>query len=218
MPSSSTAQPAPSSSNIPSVFRNSSNLYLITFLATLFLLLFVSCAIVLRSFVLRRRYQQHLDEAYTAGIMLAPQAQGSRKRRYGHKPKLYTSWVAQGGGEKWMDMMPVSALPFQAKRRKNTHRSSSKQVQEPPSTPPSRSVWPLFRHDRIIRPPTIVTNSEKSVRVDRLQVSVLIAMPSPNKPSDNSRSSIDKGSDEDSIPNVVFGVTRIPYKHSNQIT
>ncbi|KAG5341620.1 hypothetical protein C0989_008599 [Termitomyces sp. Mn162] len=197
MPSSSTAQPAPSPSNIPSVFRNSSNLYL--------------------SFVLRRRYQQHLDEAYTAGIMLAPQAQGSRKRRYGHKPKLYTSWVAQGG-EKWMDMMPVSALPFQAKRRKNTHRSSSKQVQEPPSTPPSRSVWPLFRHDRIIRPPTIVTNSEKSVRVDRLQVSVLIAMPSPNKPSDNSRSSIDKGSDEDSIPNVVFGVTRIPYKHSNQIT
>lgn len=76
----------------------------ITFLATLFLLLFISCTIVLRSFIIRRRFQRQIDEALAAGIILAPRAQGSRKRRYGHKPKFHTSWVAQGG-EKWDEMM-----------------------------------------------------------------------------------------------------------------
>lgn len=81
----------------------------VTFLATLFLLLFVSCAIVLRSYVLRRRFQRRLDEAMAAGILLAPRAQGSRKRRFGTKPKFFDAWIAEGG-ETWDGMMVCSVL------------------------------------------------------------------------------------------------------------
>jgi hypothetical protein len=76
----------------------------ITFLATLFLLLFVSSGIVLRSYILRRRFQRQIDEAVAAGFLLSPRAQGSRKRHFGAKPKIYNSWVTSGG-HKWSEMM-----------------------------------------------------------------------------------------------------------------
>lgn len=75
----------------------------VTFLATLFLLLFVSCAIVLRSYILRRRFQRHLDEAMAAGILLAPRSQGSRRRRFGSKPKLFDAWFSEGG-DSWEEI------------------------------------------------------------------------------------------------------------------
>lgn len=224
-----------SSPDRPFGLTNSSNLYLITFLATLFLLLFISCSIVLRSFVIRRRLQRQIDEAVAAGIILAPRAQGSRKRRYGHKPRIFTSWVVQGG-EKWDEMMPVAALPVQAKRRcKNANRSSSKLHQQPDQPQPTDTTSPIseplpfrqrvlraFRPHDVIRsdPPTAVQPENIArTRVDMLQISVLIAMPSPNRLTNSSTSSVDKTSDEDEqIPHVVFGVTRLPYKHSNQIT
>lgn len=53
---------------------------------------------------MRRRFQRRLDEAMAAGIVLTPRALGSRKRRFGIKPRFYTSWLAQGG-EKWDEMM-----------------------------------------------------------------------------------------------------------------
>lgn len=117
------AQPSNSSPGKPGGTNNTGNLYLcvvnsielnfltpypittsITFLATLFLLLFISCAIVLRSYILRRRFQQQLDEAMAAGILLAPRSPGSRKRRFGSKPKFHDAWLVQGG-EKWEQMM-----------------------------------------------------------------------------------------------------------------
>ncbi|KAF5382482.1 hypothetical protein D9615_002993 [Tricholomella constricta] len=224
----------PSSSSSPDKplgLKNSSNLYLITFLATLFLLLFISCTIVLRSFVIRRRFQRQMDEALAAGIILTPRAQGSRKRRYGHKPKFFTSWVIQGG-VKWCDMMPVAALPVHAKRRyKNTKGSSSKQDQQhhpqPAPSPPDpisarqRLLRVFHRRDEISIEPSTAIQPVKPlmVRVDMLQISVLIAMPSPHKLSNDSTSFIGKNSDEDEqIPDVVFGVTRLPYKHIDQIT
>lgn len=76
----------------------------ITFLATLFLLLFISCAIVLRSYVLRRRFQRQLDEAMAAGILLTPRTPGSRKRRFGTKPKFHDIWLVRGG-DTWNQMM-----------------------------------------------------------------------------------------------------------------
>ncbi|KAF8073847.1 hypothetical protein FPV67DRAFT_1479532 [Lyophyllum atratum] len=237
-PSTSASATDSSSSSAPERslgLKNSSNLYLITFLATLFLLLFISCTIVLRSFVIRRRFQRQIDDALAAGIILAPRAQGSRKRRYGHKPKFFTSWVVQGG-DKWSDMMPVAALPVQAKRRcKNANRSSSKPKQSPhqpqhtaSTTSPTSESLPirqrllraLHRRDEISpEPPTVVQpESPARIRVEMLQISVLIAMPSP-KPSNSSTSSVDKTSlEEEQIPDIVFGVTRLPYKHSNQIT
>ncbi|GLB38499.1 hypothetical protein LshimejAT787_0503640 [Lyophyllum shimeji] len=242
MPSSSTIVSSAPDSSSPSSqpdrplgFTNSSNLYLITFLATLFLLLFISCTIVLRSFVLRRRYQRQIDEALAAGIILAPRAQGSRKRRYGHKPKMFTSWVVQGG-ERWDEMMPVAALPVQAKRRlKNANRASSKH--QPPDHPqptdttssPTSEPPPLrqrflraFRPRGQIRsepPAAVQPETPARTRVDMLQISVLIAMPTPNRPTNSSTSSFQKTPDEDEpIPDVVFGVTRLPYKHPNPVT
>ncbi|KAG9088726.1 hypothetical protein FRC06_001903 [Ceratobasidium sp. 370] len=44
-----------------------STLYLFTFLTTLLLLLAVSCGIVIRSFVLRRRFHRRVEEAIAAG-------------------------------------------------------------------------------------------------------------------------------------------------------
>lgn len=53
-----------------------------------------------------------------------------------------------------------------------------------------------------------------------LQISVLIAMPTPTRPINSSRSSLEKfDNDEDedrSIPDVVFGITRLPYKQPNR--
>ncbi|KAF5311669.1 hypothetical protein D9611_009406 [Ephemerocybe angulata] len=111
----------------------SSNLYLVTFLATLFLLLFVSCAIVLRSYLLRRRYQRQIEHALAHGIVLAPRTPGSRKKRFGTRPHLYESWIAplhvsgvSGGaslgkelthGGRWSDMLPLTVQTVIVKRR-----------------------------------------------------------------------------------------------------
>ena len=84
----------------------------ITFLATLLVLLVVSCVVVLRSYVIRRRYPLHLDEAIAAGIILAPRTQGGRRRRLAAKPKLFTSCLVQGG-ERWNQMM-VGSYPYSA--------------------------------------------------------------------------------------------------------
>jgi hypothetical protein len=47
-----------------------------------------------------------------------------------------------------------------------------------------------------------------------LQVSVLISMPSANRPVSFSTSTLAKTDEDDDemIPEVVFGVTRLPYK------
>ena len=65
-----------------------------TFLSTLFLLLVVSTAIVLRSFLLRRRYHMQLEEQLD-DILRQPRdaAGGSRKRNFGAKPKLWDARI-----------------------------------------------------------------------------------------------------------------------------
>lgn len=90
--------------SIPFIFSLQFPFFLsITFLATLFVLLVVSCGIVLRSYILRRRYQQRLEEALGSGLLLAPRAQGSKRKRLGTKPKIISTWLAEGG-EKWNQM------------------------------------------------------------------------------------------------------------------
>jgi len=192
------------------------------------LLLFISCTIVLRSFIVRRRFRRQIEEAVAAGIILAPRVQGSRKRRYGHKPKMFTSWVMQGG-EKWDEMMPVSALPVQAKRRYKNPTSSLSKHEDPHQPQPTSTSEPfswrllqgIHRRDQITAEQPVIVQHEKlpRVKIDMLQISVLIAMPSPNNPMDDSTSTVDEKSEDDGqIPDVVFGVTRLPFKHSNHIS
>jgi len=90
----------------------SSSLYLFTFLATLFLLLFVSSAIILRSFVLRRRFRRRIEEAILAGV-IAPHQIGrtTRRRAIGEKPKLWEARVFPASDDGWDAIIPVSAQP-----------------------------------------------------------------------------------------------------------
>jgi hypothetical protein len=75
-----------------------------TFLATLFLLLFVSSAIILRSFILRRRFRRRIEQAILAGVIVPnrPGHRTSRRRRpIGEKPKLWEAWVSPAYGDRW---------------------------------------------------------------------------------------------------------------------
>ncbi|KAH7339740.1 hypothetical protein B0J17DRAFT_656586 [Rhizoctonia solani] len=79
-----------------------STLYLFTFLTTLLLLLAVSCGIVIRSFVLRRRFHRRVEEAIAAGVLLPGQGDmgmgpgghiGAFRRPIGEKPKMWEVWI-----------------------------------------------------------------------------------------------------------------------------
>ena len=68
-----------------------------TFLATLLLLLAVSCAIVLRSLIIRRRFQNRVQDALAQGMMqqATPGAGGHGGRRLlGEKPRTWDAWLA----------------------------------------------------------------------------------------------------------------------------
>ena len=77
-----------------------------TFLATLVLLILISFAIIVRSFVLRRRFRRRVEEALAAGAILpVPAPRGNRQRRdHRERPIIYDTWV-KSGGEKWQYMM-----------------------------------------------------------------------------------------------------------------
>lgn len=136
--SSSTSAPGATSSTPASTQPppQSSSLYLFTFLATLLLLLAVSCAIVIRSFILRRRFRRRIEEAIAAGVLIPGALDDGpgggmgrgRRRDFGEKPKLWEVWVDEHGqvhdgphegssdgddfgkGEgKWEEILPVSA-------------------------------------------------------------------------------------------------------------
>jgi hypothetical protein len=73
-----------------------------TFLATLFLLLFVSSAIILRSFILRRRFRQRIEEAILAGVIVPnPTGRVSRRRVLGEKPRLWEARVFPADDDRW---------------------------------------------------------------------------------------------------------------------
>ncbi|KIM89705.1 hypothetical protein PILCRDRAFT_2020, partial [Piloderma croceum F 1598] len=92
----------PLNSSGPSL-QSSSSLYLYTFLATLVLLLGVSGAIVVRSFILRRRHQALVEEAIRNGTWVPPPfgagGRGGRhglgKKELGEKPKMWDAWVGK---------------------------------------------------------------------------------------------------------------------------
>lgn len=217
----------------------SSSLYLFTFLATLFLLLFVSCAIVLRSFILRRRFRRSMEEAIAAGILFTGPQTGYRKRNIGEKPVMWDVSVAPSGWT-WDDMKPVAA------------RSLSNVSPLPPDSAPSdvpnnneispirsaavfnRALRPFLRRNSSAatfpapssptqpaspRSPTGVepASPNPTAQTSQVQVSVLIQMPSPHRPHASSstakgkeRSSTGGDWDDEEFPDVVIGVAEEP--------
>ncbi|KAK0188016.1 hypothetical protein F5146DRAFT_1061620 [Armillaria mellea] len=185
----------------------SSSLYLFTFLATLFLLLIISSSIILRSFMMRRRFQRRLEEAMAQGVVLAPDHQGSRRKRLGKKPKLHEAWIAPTrDADTWEDMMPLSAQPIRRLKRSSDPVIADRLAREHAMEDRLRQFvrWdfrePDFRPSpEPAAPKFYVIDSQNPI----LQVSVLIAMPSPRYPSCSSY--------DDEIPEVVVGVARRPY-------
>ncbi|PSR74800.1 hypothetical protein PHLCEN_2v9514 [Hermanssonia centrifuga] len=183
----------------------SSTLYLLTFLATLFVLLFVSCAIVLRSFFLRRRLQRLYEEQIAAGL-LPSDARYPGRRGFGEQPKLWDLGLEPLPHEEWAAWDHIS--PLAAKHI--THASSYDNNFEslPRSTTPARRgpfSHLLVRH----RPPTEPPSSDdhpKSETYTRpscdinadIHVAVFITMPAR-------RSLQGEG-----IPDMVIGVSQVP--------
>lgn len=103
-----------------------STLYLFTFLTTLLLLLAVSCGIVIRSFILRRRFHRRVEEAIAAGVLLPSQTgdigmgPGGTinvfRRPLGEKPKMWEVWIDEPSSgdnhapiaSEWSDIQPVA--------------------------------------------------------------------------------------------------------------
>jgi len=201
-----------------------SNLYLITFLATLLVLLIVSTSIVLRSYVVRRRFRARVHAARAAGEILTPPRQGSKRRRFGVKPKLYDAWLTDGGYT-WDEMMPVSALTVKKLSPDEEQSPDSKEATSTGDLEQSNSRWPILsslekwrhrpgRSSRPLSPSPLHSQDPTESSPTVLQVSVLVAMPSPRRPKNASTSSLDHTEDE--VPDVLFGVTRLPYKSEDQ--
>ncbi|ETW81596.1 hypothetical protein HETIRDRAFT_173276 [Heterobasidion irregulare TC 32-1] len=185
----------------------SSSLYLFTFLATLFLLLFVSCAIILRSFILRRRFRRRVEEAILSGAMV-PNARGpmGHRRDFGEKPRLWDSWIAPPAGDGWEDIMPVSVLPtsFKPPSARN-HPSTPLESSSAGTQTPNSNAVPLdgprppfirriFRNPFAPVPPSPIPlslrtpglsslqpNGPMEQEPETMQVSVLITMPTPRR-------------------------------------
>ncbi|KAJ7459813.1 hypothetical protein FB451DRAFT_1271615 [Mycena latifolia] len=152
-----TISATPSSSSTSSPTSGSgSNLYLFTFLATLTLLLAVSCSILSRAVIVRRRFRQRVDRAMAQGLILLPGEQGSRNLSFGAEPKLYDVWLSDSKTplSSWRDITPIAAQPVPA-----TDSDFSSYYGSVSSKAPSTL--------RSEAPPEL------------LQVSVLVAMPHP---------------------------------------
>ncbi|KAK7469161.1 hypothetical protein VKT23_003652 [Stygiomarasmius scandens] len=243
--SESSTSPTPSSTSSPSPSSpspNQGNLYLFTFLATLLVLLLISCSIVFRSFVLRRRYQRRLQEALASGGVLAPRTQGSHRKRFRTRPKFFDVWLSEGG-EVWEEIMPVSASAIKPKRRSNANADPNSPQSQPNQsqlqssrqrlTSFTRGLFNLSHSASASRlniaesepssPSTPITpnipltpSDEKSealavgaTTTSLLQVAVLVAMPSPRRYTSSPPT--------EEIPDVCFGVTRLPCKIPNMI-
>ncbi|KAI0785269.1 hypothetical protein C8Q75DRAFT_776628 [Abortiporus biennis] len=182
--------------------NNSTPLYLFTFLATLFVLLFVSCAIVLRSFIIRRRYRRQIEEAIATGAMIPPPpgtfgGSGRRQREFGEKPKLWDVEARNGKGLSWNVVLPVSAYipPSPTKLASSSASSTSSDDESHHRVSRFTALFHPFAHRRahssLSSPSTPIPLSPTSssqvidaklINAERVDVSVVIQFPNPRRP------------------------------------
>lgn len=69
------------------------------------MLLAVSCGIVLRSFILRRRFRRRVEAAIAAGVLLPEQVEALRRRgpNLGERPTLWEVRIGKGGANAAVD-------------------------------------------------------------------------------------------------------------------
>jgi hypothetical protein len=155
--------------------------------------------------------------------MLPPAAGGSRRRGklgFGEKPKLYDAWL-QPGDDKWEYIMPVSA---QIKPKTSSDLNTPKTIDAASLTTSTNTLPLRSPFTRWTRPsalssrdqsPSPASNGSGPIigqEDDRVvQVSVLIAMPSPT-PIAKWDTSEDAG-----VPDVVVGVAQLPFQPGNPL-
>ena len=154
-----------------------------TFLATLVLLLSVSAAIVVRSFILRRRHRLMVEEAIRNGTWVPPAPLTSRASRnvdLSKKPKMWEVYLGAGGsgyGEKggagsgeeysqWDAIQPFSAAyitpttPTSTSDPQDDRTASDVYLPHPATTPSPPRPRPFF--SRITRIPNRTPSSNPS--------------------------------------------------------
>ncbi|KIP06906.1 hypothetical protein PHLGIDRAFT_19341 [Phlebiopsis gigantea 11061_1 CR5-6] len=207
-PSATTATPASSSTNTSdsnsggtSLLSSQASLYLYTFLVTLILLLAVSGAIVLRSYVVRRRQRRMVEEAIRNGTYVPPER--AKGKKLGEKPVLYDvyltegdkAWIGVGGQEKssdksmpsrygelqWDTILPLSAIflgPDGTSSLENEEKGAQSASLAPGTSPHARRRrLPL----RLLRFPTILTDrirGSSSVQLSATASATSAAIPS----------------------------------------
>ncbi|KZS87651.1 hypothetical protein SISNIDRAFT_553086 [Sistotremastrum niveocremeum HHB9708] len=249
---------SPSSTPAPSTGGTGSELYLFTFLTTLLLLLGVSCAIIVRSLVLRRRFRRRVQEAIANGIYVPGMMGGSHRRDIGEKPTMWEAWIGSPESslptqkKEWTEFLPVAAVKPVSGDDKNANSQGSPYAYMP--APRASRLVQMFTGggSRRSRTPVLPTQSSPSPAAASsfpmaaspssqnnpaapLQLSVLIAMPSPSRPhhrptsahnssslsaganlkgkeKDASHSDSWHGLEEGEIPHIEFGVLELPYR------
>ncbi|KAJ7147468.1 hypothetical protein C8R43DRAFT_1010936 [Mycena crocata] len=183
----------PSATATPSVSSSTgnSNLYLFTFLATLILLLTVSCSIICRAVFMRRRFRRRVDRAMAQGLVLTPPEQGSHNLSFGAQPKLFDVWLTdlKNPSSSWADITPISAQPLPGTDSEHFSTFGSSVSSKLPST--IRSA-----------PSTVRSEAPPEYAAEALQVSVLVAMPQA------------PATEKDQLPEVAFGFTHSLYPSS----
>lgn len=208
----------------------SSSLYLFTFLATLLMLLVVSFAIVLRSFILRRRFRLRLGETIALGYVLPSQLGWGEYRHLGEKPRIWDRWISTSTEPHWQDMTPLSAKLISNSTTPVEKLESDSAFQSPPSRESVRSNFLINRFRRTfwrshddarsplqvsapLQPPSPLSLSTDREEPSVVEVSVLIAMPWGHSHSSKGKERVD---DEEGFPDVLLGITTAPYAVDSQ--
>ncbi|KAI0029164.1 hypothetical protein K488DRAFT_89002 [Vararia minispora EC-137] len=210
-----TPQPNPGQGN-----GTSSSLYLFTFLATLLLLLCVSSAIILRSFILRRRFRRRVEQAILSGAYNPTDftnfsdRSARRRRDFGARPAMHDIYAAAAlPATAWKEVYPVAAVPLPP----DPEKASDAQSESPaPSPEPPRRPGVLARLNPFARrtplPDEALDDPPASVPAppspDAMQVTLLIAMPDLRR---HAKSVL--GADEDEpLPEMVLGTAAVPFR------
>jgi len=199
---------------------NITRIFLDGFLAFLLILLIVASVVVLRSFMIRRRSRSRFQDALEAGFVL--DAQGNlvpvqRPKPIGEKPMIWEVWVDEQGNadnpsEKigyhtwddgratpWKTILPISARPMAPNKLKGPDATANTLEQNLTRLPTSRKSY---------------ESSLSTPGIQKLEVSVLISMPTPNRRVVQSQGAKNVPNskvvmEQSEIPEVVFGVTRV---------
>jgi len=151
---------------------NSASLYLYTFLATLVLLLSVSGAIVVRSFIIRRRHRRMEEEARRNGTWIAPTAARSSRVDLDKKPELWEAYL-RGGGWQRGSFGSGKELDIGANWKSEY------------STRDWESIKPIYAG--YIEPMTSVSHSDSTPNLTSLSPPISIPIPTPINPSASGR-------------------------------